>query len=236
MGARATGLILAAAAFLASAAPSPARAGAQRLESLSASVQARLQHSVADVGIARSAFGDDAGAQAWIAALSPRLASRLPDADGREEFLLTAHYEALRAGLDPLLVLGLIQVESNFRKYAVSRAGARGFMQVMPFWVRSIGTPDHNLFNLRTSLRYGCTILRHYLDLEQGDLARALARYNGSLGRRTDYPDRVMAAWRRLAAAMRQPRHGGESLSPRRAGRTHDGRPGDLPGSSPPTG
>jgi len=236
MGARAAGLILAAAAVLASIVPLSAQAGAQRHEPLSASVQARLQRSVSDAGVTRSAFGDDAGAQAWIAALSPRLAARLPDVEGREEFLLTAHYEALRAGLDPLLVLGLIQVESNFRKYAVSRAGARGFMQVMPFWVRTIGTPDHNLFHLRTSLRYGCTILRHYLDLEKGDLARALARYNGSLGRRTDYPDRVMAAWQRLAAPLRPPRHPGESLPPRRAGRTHDGRPGGLPGSRPPTG
>jgi soluble lytic murein transglycosylase-like protein len=218
VGARATGLILAVAAVLASIVPLSAQAGAQRHEPLSASVQARLQRNVADAGITRSAFDDEAGARAWIAALSPRLASRLPDAEGREEFLLAAHYEALRAGLDPLLVLGLIQVESNFRKYAVSRAGARGFMQVMPFWVQSIGTPDHNLFHLRTSLRYGCTILRHYLDLERGDIARALARYNGSLGRRTDYPDSVMAAWHRLAAAMRQPRYPGRASRP--VGRT----------------
>jgi soluble lytic murein transglycosylase-like protein len=207
MGARTARLTLAAAAVLASVAPLSTWAGAQRHEPLSVSVQARLQRSVADAGVTRSAFGDAAVAQAWIAALSPRLATRLPDADGREEFLLTAHYEATRAGLDPLLVLGLIQVESNFRKYAVSRAGARGFMQVMPFWVQSIGTPDHNLFHLRTSLRYGCTILRHYLDLEKGDLARALARYNGSLGRPTDYPGRVMSAWQRLAASVDRSRN-----------------------------
>ena len=112
----------------------------------------------------------------------------------REDFLITVHYEAKRAGLDPQLVLGLIQVESNFRKYAVSSAGARGYMQVMPFWVRLIGNKDHNLFHLRMNLRYGCVILRHYLDVEKGDLYRALGRYNGSLGR-PEYPTLVERAW-----------------------------------------
>jgi len=93
-------------------------------------------------------------------------------------------------------VLGLIEIESKFRKYAVSSAGARGYMQVMPFWTALVGTPDHNLFHLRTNLRYGCVILRHYLDLEKGDLVRALARYNGSLGKATGYPDKVLRAWR----------------------------------------
>jgi soluble lytic murein transglycosylase-like protein len=92
-------------------------------------------------------------------------------------------------------VLGLIEVESNFRKYAVSSAGARGYMQVMPFWVKLIGTGEHNLFHLRTNLRYGCVILRHYLDIERGDLFRALGRYNGSLGQ-PQYPNLVLAAWR----------------------------------------
>jgi soluble lytic murein transglycosylase-like protein len=99
------------------------------------------------------------------------------------EFLRSVHYEATRAGLDPQLVLGLIQVESGFKKYAVSSAGARGYMQVMPFWVRLIGGRKDNLFHLRMNLRYGCTILKHYLDIEKGDLFRALGRYNGSLGR-----------------------------------------------------
>ena len=98
------------------------------------------------------------------------------------------HYEATRAGLDPQLVLGVIQVESRFRKYAVSKAGARGYMQVMPFWVDLIGDGKQNLFNLRTNLRYGCTILRHYLDIERGDTFRALGRYNGSLGK-SRYPN-----------------------------------------------
>ncbi|HPU81809.1 lytic transglycosylase domain-containing protein, partial [Accumulibacter sp.] len=96
--------------------------------------------------------------------------------------------------LDPQLVLGLIQVESGFKKYAVSTAGARGFMQVMPFWIKVVGLSDDNLFHLRTNLRYGCTILRHYLDIERGDLFRALGRYNGSLGQ-AEYPNIVRMAW-----------------------------------------
>jgi soluble lytic murein transglycosylase-like protein len=128
--------------------------------------------------------------------MSRRLAPRMPDRGSREEFLVTVHYEAKRAGLDPQLVLGLIQVESNFRKHAVSTAGARGYMQVMPFWVKLIGNRDDNLFHLRTNLRYGCVILRHYLDLERGDLYRALGRYNGSLGR-PEYPVMVERAWLR---------------------------------------
>ena len=128
--------------------------------------------------------------------MSRRLAKRLPDATYRQEFLRSVHYEATRAGLDPQLVLGLIQVESGFKKYAVSNASARGYMQVMPFWVKSIGNSDHNLFHLRLNLRYGCTILRHYLDIERGDLYRALGRYNGSLGK-PQYPNLVVGAWRK---------------------------------------
>ena len=107
---------------------------------------------------------------------------------------MTVHYEAKRAGLDPQLVLGLIQVESAFRKYAVSPVGARGYMQVMPFWIGVIGGKEDNLFHMRTNLRYGCVILRHYLDVEKGDLYRALGRYNGSVGR-PQYPNTVLAAW-----------------------------------------
>jgi soluble lytic murein transglycosylase-like protein len=128
--------------------------------------------------------------------MSKRLAQRMPDRLQREEFLVTVHYEAKRAGLDPQMMLALIQVESNFRKYAVSRAGARGYMQVMPFWVKLIGDKDHNLFHLRINLRYGCVILRHYLDIERGDLYRALGRYNGSLGK-PDYPSLVVRVWQR---------------------------------------
>lgn len=130
----------------------------------------------------------------WLTAMSQRLEKRIPAREYRIELLRAIHYEATRAGLDPQLVLGLMQVESGFRKYAVSSAGARGYMQVMPFWVKLIGRPDDNLFHLRTNLRYGCTILRHYLDIEKGDLFRALGRYNGSLGL-PEYPNMVKAAW-----------------------------------------
>jgi len=132
----------------------------------------------------------------WLNEMAPRLAKKMPDTRERVDFLKTVYYEAQRAGLDPQLVLGLIQVESGFKKYAVSSVGARGLMQVMPFWVRAIGTPDHNLFHLRTNLRYGCTILRHYLDIEKGDVYRALGRYNGSLGK-PEYPNLVRGAWQK---------------------------------------
>lgn len=169
-------------------------AGAQIEEPLSVSVRAGLQKAVADSAPPRLAFDSEVKAQLWLSAMSQRLNKRIPDAEFRLVFLKTLHYEASRAGLDPQLVLGLIEVESGFKKYAVSSAGARGFMQVMPFWLSSIGTPDQNLFHLRINLRYGCTILRHYLDIEKGDLFRALGRYNGSLGR-AEYPNMVLAAW-----------------------------------------
>ena len=174
-----------------------AYAGAQIYEPLSASVQAALNKAVADQAVPYLAFQNESEARAWLTVMSARLAKRMPDRVMREEFLVTVHYEAKRAGLDPQLVLGLIQIESGFRKYALSSAGARGYMQVMPFWVKLIGGEgEHNLFHLRTNLRYGCVILRHYLDLENGDLFRALGRYNGSLGR-APYPNAVLHAWTR---------------------------------------
>ena len=175
--------------------PAPARGGSQDYEPLSASVQAALSEAISDQVVPYLAFETERAARHWLTAMSQRLSRRLPERLAREEFLVTVHYEAKRAGLDPQLVLGLIQVESNFRKYAVSHAGARGFMQVMPFWTRLIGTQNHNLFHLRTNLRYGCVILRHYLDQESGDLFRALGRYNGSLGQ-AEYPNLVLRAWR----------------------------------------
>jgi len=175
-------------------APLTVHSGAQKYEPLSASVQATLHRAIADQAAPVVAFEDEQEARAWLAAMSSRLVRRMPERIAREEFLLTVHYEARRAGLDPQLVLALIQVESAFRKYAVSSAGARGFMQVMPFWSKLIGTAEHNLFHLRTNLRYGCTILRHYLDIEGGNLFRALGRYNGSLGK-AEYPDMVLRAW-----------------------------------------
>lgn len=185
---------------------SGAFAGAQRQEALSASVRAVLQRSVSDQAMPRPAFATQYEADVWLNEMSRRLQKRIPDTGSRLDLLRTVHYEATRAGLEPELVLGLIEVESSFRKYAVSKAGARGYMQVMPFWVKDIGAPEQNLFHLRINLRYGCTILRHYLDIEKGDLFRALGRYNGSLGR-SEYPGLVRAAW-----------HNNWSLSHRTAG------------------
>ena len=155
-----------------------------------------MQKTISDLGAPKLMFANDAEGQAWLVEMSARLKKRLPDQTYREEFLRSVHYEATRAGLDPQMVLGLIHVESGFKKYAVSSVGARGYMQVMPFWVKSIGTPDQNLFNLRLNLRYGCTILRHYVSIEHGDLYRALGRYNGSLGK-PQYPNLVLGAWRK---------------------------------------
>lgn len=180
--------------FFAALFSSQAYAGAQINSPLSASVRAVLQQSVSDQAAPKLAFASQDEADSWLNAMSHRLKKRVPNKGSRIDFLSTVHYEAIRAGLDPQLVLGLIEVESNFKKYAVSSVGARGYMQVMPFWVKEIGTNKQDLFHLRINLRYGCTILRHYLDIEKGDLFRALGRYNGSLGR-SRYPNKVRAAW-----------------------------------------
>lgn len=169
----------------------PAFAGAQAEEQLAPSVVTVLSRAVSDNPVP-TRYAETTGVRTWIDAMSARLATRMPDARERNDFLATVHYEATRAGLDPQLLLGVIQHESGFHKYAMSGAGARGYMQVMPFWTRLIGTGEHNLFHLRTNLRYGCVILRHYLDIEGGDLFRALGRYNGSLGR-PEYPSAVLA-------------------------------------------
>lgn len=160
---------------------------------LADNVASTVRRLLSDVNAPRLVFDDKREAHAWLSEMSGRLARRIPDKWTRERLLIAIHYEANRAGLDPQLVLSLIQVESGFNKYAVSSAGARGLMQVMPFWVRSIGNAQHNLFDLTTNLRYGCTILRYYLDLERGNLFRALGRYNGSLGR-PEYPKSVVSA------------------------------------------
>ena len=174
--------------------PLTAFAGAQKYEPLAASVQAALSRTISDQAPPKSSFLDSMEAIDWLTEMSRRLEKRIADRESRLEFLRAVHYEATRAGLDPQMVLGLIQVESGFKKYAVSSSGARGFMQVMPFWIKVIGRNDDNLFHLRTNLRYGCTILRHYLDIERGDLYRALGRYNGSLGQ-AEYPNLVRGAW-----------------------------------------
>jgi soluble lytic murein transglycosylase-like protein len=177
--------------------PCVAHAGAQVEERLAPSVVSGLAQAVADNPVPAD-YAARPSVDAWVAEMSTKLARRIPDAATRIEFLATVHYEATRAGLDPQLVLGVIHHESNFRKYAISSADARGFMQVMPFWVRLIGSSGQNLFQLRTNLRYGCTILRHYLDVENGDVYRALGRYNGSLGQ-PEYPMAVMSAMKLYA-------------------------------------
>ena len=175
--------------------PTAVHAGAQIYEPLSDSVRASLHKAVSDSVPLRMAFSSPQEEKNWLDEMSLRLEKLIPDRSTRLDFLKTVHYEASRAGLDPQMILGLIQVESGFKKYAVSSAGARGFMQIMPFWVKLIGASDNNLFHIRTNLRYGCTILRHYMDIEHGDLYRALGRYNGSLGR-PEYPTLVVGAWR----------------------------------------
>ena len=179
------------AAGLMAAAPQ-ALAGAQQYEVLSASVRASLAQAVND----RTTVDErDLDTRAWVRAMTRRVLPRFQDEESARHFLALVRYEATRAGLDPHLVLAVIDVESKFRKYALSKAGARGLMQVMPFWAKELGTPTDNLFHERTNLRYGCTILRHYLDRERGNLANALGRYNGSLGK-PGYPDLVMSALR----------------------------------------
>jgi len=177
-----------------------AQAGNQKEEALSDSVRLALANAIADARPPKPSFRTEAARaryQAWFDEMSRRLTKRLPDLQTRTEFLETAWYEATRAGLDPGLVLGLIQVESAYRKYAISIAGARGYMQVMPFWTKAIGDGDRRrLFHMQTNLRYGCAILRLYLDMERGDLYLALGRYNGSRGK-PQYPNAVLAAWKK---------------------------------------
>jgi soluble lytic murein transglycosylase-like protein len=138
-------------------------------------------------------FDNRYAAEVWLMDMSRRLERKLPDPHYRMELLKRVHYEATRAGLQPELVLAVIEVESNFNRWAISSAGARGLMQIMPFWLNEIGRPDDNLFHLETNLRFGCTILRHYLDRSKGNLTEALARYNGSYGR-YKYPELVYRA------------------------------------------
>ena len=186
-------------AIAAGAVPLLARAGAQLEEPLADSVRSALSAAIAAQAPPRPSFVDMEQRLAylrWLGATSERLKRRKSEARTRIEFLEALWYEATRAGLEPALVLGLIQVESGFRKYAVSVVGARGYMQIMPFWARLIGDGDSpKLFHMQTNLRFGCVILRHYLQRERGDLFMALGRYNGSRGR-SEYPNAVLAVRR----------------------------------------
>jgi soluble lytic murein transglycosylase-like protein len=179
--------------------PQAAKAGAQLEEPMIDSVRTALSAAIANRAPPKPSFDKAEERLAylrWLGDMSERLKRRKSEYQTRVEFLESVWYESRRAGLEPDLVLGVIQVESGFRKYAISVAGARGYMQVMPFWARLIGDGDPaSLFHMQTNLRFGCTILRHYLDRERGDLFLALGRYNGSRGR-AEYPNLVFGARR----------------------------------------
>jgi soluble lytic murein transglycosylase-like protein len=180
--------------------PGLSRAGGQIEEPLADSVRTALTSAISNSAPPVPEFRDLDARLAylrWLGAMSGRLTRRKAEWQERKEFLQTVWYETRRAGLDTGLVLGLIEVESNFRKFAVSRVGARGYMQVMPFWTRVIGDGDAaKLFHMQTNLRFGCVILRHYVDRERGDLFMALGRYNGSRGKPA-YPNAVFGASKR---------------------------------------
>ncbi|HEX7436119.1 MAG TPA: lytic transglycosylase domain-containing protein [Caldimonas sp.] len=177
--------------------PRLARAGAQVEEPLADSVRSVLSAAIANRAPPRPSFNtiDERLVHLrWLGDMSERLKKRTAEHITRVEFLETLWYESTRAGLEPSLLLGLVQVESGFRKYAISVAGARGYTQVMPFWARLIGEGNSSrLFHMQTNLRFGCVILRHYLDLEHGDMFLALGRYNGSRGH-PEYPNAVFGA------------------------------------------
>jgi soluble lytic murein transglycosylase-like protein len=184
---------------LASSLPRVAMAGAQAEEPLADAVRSALAAAVADAAPPKPSFATIEQRLAylrWLGAMSDRLRKQKTELVTRVEFLQTLWYESKRSGLEPALLLGLVQVESGFRKYAISVAGARGYMQVMPFWARLIGDGDvARLFHPQTNLRFGCVILRHYLEREGGDMFMALGRYNGSRGR-PEYPNAVFGARR----------------------------------------
>jgi soluble lytic murein transglycosylase-like protein len=179
-------------------------AGGQIEEPLADAVRTALSAAIANPAPPKPEFDrieDRLDYLRWQGAMSERLKRRKSELQTRLEFLDTLWYESKRAGLEPALILGLVQVESGFRKYAISPVGARGYMQVMPFWVRSIGDGDAaKLFHMQTNLRFGCVILRHYLDRERGDMFMALGRYNGSRGR-AEYPQAVFGARRQWLLA-----------------------------------
>jgi len=192
------------------AAPEPAPSAAIQpapsytVETLAASVNAALQAAMTDKAAPDSKFPSPEEKAAWLGAMSRRLEASIPDQSARLDFLKTVFYEAQRAGLDPQLILALIDKVSGFRKYEVSSSGTQGYMQIAPSWVKLIGSDETNLFHLRTNLRYGCTILRHYLDIESGDLFRALVRYQYDMSGNdfvevapgdADFPNSIRVLW-----------------------------------------
>ena len=154
-------------------------------------LEPELREALRTAASEAASFADRFDAEVWLTDMSQRLARQVRDPEERIELLTLVHLEAARVELPPELILAVIEVESNFDRYAVSVAGALGLMQIMPFWLDEIGRPSDNLLHVDTNLRYGCTILRFYLDKENGDLRRALGRYNGSMGRRK-YPNKVI--------------------------------------------
>lgn len=159
-------------------------------------IDPELRSALKDAVSNTESFDDKYQAEVWLFDMSSRLKRWMPNDKERLEFLRVLHSESSRAKLQPELVLSVVQIESAFERFAISSVGAQGYMQVMPFWKKEIGRENDNLMHLHTNLRYGCTILKHYLDKEKGDFIRALARYNGSLGR-TKYPEKVLLAWER---------------------------------------
>ena len=198
-----------------------ARAGGQLEEPLADSVRTALSAAIANTAPPLPVFADTESRLAylrWLGSMSERLQKKIHAWPERRDLLQTAWYESRRAGLEPALVLGLIQIESDFRKFAVSRVGARGYMQVMPFWSSLIGNGDaSSLFHMQTNLRFGCVILRHYLDRERGDLFMALGRYNGSRGK-PRYPNAVLAARKQWEYRDVPPADAAPSLDARPAG------------------
>ena len=155
-----------------------------------------LRHILTEAIESSDSFTDRFDAEVWLTDMARRLSTRVKDPEERITILKTVHYEARRASLDPEVILALIEVESNYDRFAISSAGARGLMQIMPFWLEEIGHPEDNLFHIGTNIRFGCTILSYYLKREKGNLHRALARYNGSVGKHW-YPNRIFNALRK---------------------------------------
>lgn len=175
-------------------APAGAAAQTSMPEIPATAIDPELRALVKQAALDTDSFGDRFDGEVWLADMSRRLEPRVPDARYRVELLKSVHYEAQRAGLSAEVVLAVIDVESNFDQYAISTVGARGLMQVMPFWLKEIGRPGDSLFRIQTNLRFGCTILKYYLDKEKGNLYAALKRYNGT--RERDYSLRVDKALR----------------------------------------
>lgn len=173
----------------------------QKYEEMKDETKQMLSRAISDMAPEINSFSNFEEQKAWIEAQEQFLIKKIPSEFERHSLLKSIHYEATRAGLEPELILGLIEIESNFKKYAISSVSARGIMQVMPFWIDVIGENGHNLFHTRTNLRYGCVILKHYLDMENGNMFRALGRYNGSLGQ-SKYPDAVQNASQKYRKAL----------------------------------